>query len=42
MSKKHAIPFKFFESKFEGWKGRRFYGRSRAALSLAAPLTTVL
>jgi len=24
--------------KFEGWKGRHFYGRPRAALSLATPL----
>ena len=28
---------KFFVSKFEGWKGRHFYGRPRAALSLATP-----
>jgi len=29
---------KFLLSKFEGWKGRHFYGRPRAALSLATPL----
>jgi len=34
--------FKFFVSKFEGWKGRHFYGRPRAALSLATPLVTTL
>jgi len=29
---------KIFVSKFEGWKGRHFYGRPRVALSLATPL----
>jgi len=29
---------KIFVSKFEGWKGRPFYGRPRAALNLATPL----
>jgi len=28
-------------SKFEGWKGRHFYGGPRAALSLATPVTCV-
>jgi len=39
---KHELPFKVFVSKFEGWKGRHFYGRPRAALSLATPLVTAI
>jgi len=30
---------KILVSKLEGWKGRHFNGRSRAALSLATPLS---
>ena len=33
------LSFQIFVSKFEGWKGRYFYGRPRAALSLAKPLS---
>jgi len=35
---KHELPFKIFESKFEGCEGRHFYGRPRAAHGLATPL----
>jgi len=37
---KHELPFNNFGSKFEGWKGRHFYGRPRAARSLTTPLRT--
>jgi len=37
---KHERSFETFVSKFEGWKGRHFYGRPRAAHSLTTPLLT--
>jgi len=39
---KYELSFKIFVSKFEGWKGRHFYGRPRAVLSLATPLQTAV
>jgi len=36
--KHDLLYFKILVSTFEGWKGRHFYGRPRAALSLATPL----
>jgi len=36
------LSFQFFESKFEGWKGRHFYGRPRAVLNVATPLLTYM
>jgi len=38
ISTKRDLSFNIFVSKFEGWKGRYFYGRPRAALGLATPL----
>jgi len=33
--------FDNFVSKFEGWKGRHFYGRPPAALSLSTSLSKI-